>query len=395
MKLNILSKAEPEDVLRYDYAQIADEEDRSAVMGAAMTIKPLMRRTAEDLVRIGQELIAVKDLLPHGQFTPWIETEFGLHQRTARRMMAVAERLGHKTDTLSDLSASILYELASDTTSDETISRVARLSAAGENLTARDVRGINTLPVTGKAVYWPPAAAQPTTNGVHAEPTVPTQADRSLTVEQTVDMIDLAQGQHPDAPELAVYRGAGWAIFLSERYGFWPTVDVAKRAIAQIMRTTPKPAAYERKVMDDTETQALIARVLDKDFTDDAKRLAFLDNAVPNAYVHAMRPDRYVNSETFEAARAAIRAELVGRMAEAQAQAEKEAKRRQEEARVNAVRHDKETLLYGLRRALAELPEGGEDTYYDLTGVTLYSEARQTLTKAIKELESTMEAKRV
>lgn len=395
MKLNILSKAtEPEEILRYDYTQIADEEDRNAVMGAATTIKPLMRRTAEDLVRIGQELIAVKDLLPHGQFTPWIETEFGLHQRTARRMMAVAERLGHKADTLSDLSASILYELASDTTSDETISRVARLSAAGENLTARDVRGINTLP-SGKTVYWQPEAAQPASNGTHAEPAAPTQADRSLTVEQTVDMIDLAQEQHPDAPELAVYRGAGWAIFLSERYGFWPTVDVAKRAIAQIMRTTPKPAAYERKVMDDTETQALIARVLDKDFTDDAKRLAFLDNAGPNAYVHAMRPDRYVNSETFEAARAAIRAELMNRMAEAQAQAEKEAKRRQEEERVNAVRHDKETLLYGLRRAFAELPEGGEDTYYDLTGTTLYSEARQVITKAIRELESTMEAKRV
>ena len=391
MKLSI-AQAAPTEVLRYDYTQIADEGDRNAVIGAAMAIKPLMRRTAEDLIQIGQELIAVKDFLPHGQFTPWIETEFSLHPRTARRMMAVAERLGHKADTLSDLSASVLYELAADSTPAEAVDRVVRLASSGENLTTKDVRSLATLP-PAKVVYMQPEPAQ--TNGTHEAqpeaPTVPAQADRSLTVEQTVAMIERALSEQADAPELETYHGAKWAIYLSDTYAFWPTVDTAKLAIVEVVRKTPKP----KTVLDQSDTEAVIDRVLAKDFDTDIKRLAYLDSAGPNAYAHALRPGVYINSETFDAARSAIRAEIGERIAKEQAKAEAEAQRRQEAARVEAVRHDKQTMLYGLRRALAELPESAEDTYYDLTGVTLYSTARMSITNAIKELENTMEAKRV
>lgn len=401
MKLNILSKAqEPADVLRYDYTVIADEGDRNAVMGAALAIKPMMRRAAEDLVRIGQELIAVKDMLPHGQFGVWLDTEFELHPRTARRMMNVAERIGYKIDNLSGLSASVLYELAAEATPEEAVRRVAQLTDSGESLTVKDVRAVVdavAAPVNGKAVYWQPEAAQPTPNGAHTEPeapTGPTQPDRTLTVEQTVDMIELAQEQRDDCPELAVYRGAGWAIYLADRYGFWPTIDVTRQAISQILRAQ-RPAATERVVLNQQDTEAVIDRVLTKDFKSDTERLAYLDKAGPNAYAHALRPGVFINGDTFEQARAAMRAEVAGRIAAEQAKAEAEAQRRQEDARVAAVRHDKQTMLYGLNRALAELPEGAEDTYYDLTGTTLYSAARQAIVRAIKELEGTMEAKRV
>ena len=390
MKLSI-AQATPAEVLRYDYSVIEDDGDRNAVMGAAIAIKPLVRRVAEDLIQIGQELIAAKDFLPHGQFTPWIETEFGLHPRTARRMMAVAERLGHKADTLSDLSASVLYELAADSTPAETVDRVVRLTGSGENLTTRDVRSLATLP-PAKTVYWQPEAAQ--TNGAHdaqpEAPTLPTQADRSLTVEQTVAMIEQAMAEQTDAPELEMYHGAKWAIYLSDTYAFWPTVDTAKRAIAEVVRKMPKP----KTMLSQHDTEAVIDRVLVKDFTTDTQRLAYLDKAGPNAYAHALRPGVFINSETFDAARAAIRAEIGERIAKEQAKAEAEAQRRQEAARVEAVRHDKQTMLYGLRRALAELPESAEDGYYDLTGTTLYSTARQAVANAIRELENTMEAKR-
>jgi chaperonin cofactor prefoldin len=394
VKLSI-AQATPAEVLRYDYSVIEDDGDRNAVMGAAMAIKPLVRRVAEDLIQIGQELIAVKDFLPHGQFTPWIETEFGLHPRTARRMMAVAERLGHKADTLSDLSASVLYELAADSTPAETVDRVVRLTGSGESLTTREVRSLATLP-PAKTVYWQPEPAQ--ANGTHEAqpeaPTLPTQADRGLTVEQTVAMIEQAMAEQTDAPELEMYHGAKWAIYLADTYGFWPIVDTAKRAIAEIVRKIPKPAPAQ-KALDQSDTEAVIDRVLAKDFTTDTQRLAYLDKAGPNAYTHALRPGVYINSETFDAARAAIRAEISERIAKEQAKAEAEAQRRQEAARVEAVRHDKQTMLYGLRRALAELPESAEDGYYDLTGTTLYSTARQAVTNAIKELENTMEAERV
>lgn len=449
MKLNILNKpTQPDEVLRYDYSRIADADERAVVISAAMAIKPMMRRAAEDLVRIGHELIAVKDYLPHGQFTPWLEAEFGLHERTARRMMAVAERLGHKMDTLSVLAPSILYELAADSTPNDVIRRVEGMVASGETLTTRDVRSVIAAVPNGKVVYMQP---EPSANGNQAEaPTGPTQADRSLTVDQTVDMIEKARTERSDCPELATYKGAGWAVYLADTYGFWPTVDTAKQAIGQILRSLPKSATRrnvldalteigqtvdvmvvdtrwlidyatdvlkrqnlivdkegmmieeiqywrEQKAeelrrqprpLDATETAAVIARILERNFDNDVDRLMFLDKAGPDAYVEAVSADRFINSELFNVARADIRKEIAPRAA-------KEAAKRQEEARVAAVRHDKQTMLASLTSALAALPEAAEDTYYDLTGTTHYSAARQAILKAIKEIENTMEAKRV
>ena len=403
MKLSIAQAAQPADVLRYDYSLIADEDERAVVISAAMTIKPLIRRTAEDLVRLGHELIGVKDYLPHGQFTAWLQTEFEMHPRTARRMMAVAERLGHKMDTLSVLAPSVLYELAADSTPHDVVEKVAAMVEDGETLSTRDVKGIIDSRPMGKATYWQPEPAHtngtaPTDEDTQAEapaqPSAPKSADRSLTAEQTEDMMRKAIAERDDCPELESYRGAGWAIYLADTYAFWPTVDTTKQAIAAIVRKMPKPAPAQ-KALDQSDTEAVIDRVLVKDFATDTQRLAYLDKAGPNAYTHALRPGVHIDPDIFDAARAAIRAEISERIAKEQAKAEAEAQRRQEAARVEAVRHDKQTMLYGLRRALAELPEAAEDTYYDLTGATLYSTARQAITNAIKELENTMEAERV
>src|SRR3954454_23252585 len=58
----VLTPANPE--LYYDYNQLATEH-REAVPRPARIIKPLLKRTAEDIFIIGGELPAVKDMLPH------------------------------------------------------------------------------------------------------------------------------------------------------------------------------------------------------------------------------------------------------------------------------------------------------------------------------------------
>jgi chaperonin cofactor prefoldin len=283
------------------------------------------------------------------------------------------------------------------------VEKVAAMVEDGETLSTRDVKGIIDSRPMGKATYWQPEPAHtngtaPTDEDTQAEapaqPSAPKSADRSLTAEQTEDMMRKAIAERDDCPELESYRGAGWAIYLADTYAFWPTVDTTKQAIAAIVRKMPKPAPAQ-KALDQSDTEAVIDRVLVKDFATDTQRLAYLDKAGPNAYTHALRPGVHIDPDIFDAARAAIRAEISERIAKEQAKAEAEAQRRQEAARVEAVRHDKQTMLYGLRRALAELPEAAEDTYYDLTGATLYSTARQAITNAIKELENTMEAERV
>jgi hypothetical protein len=97
--------------LFYDYALIA-EEHRSPVMLAARRIKFKAERAKNDLLDIGKELTQVKERLDHGQFSDWIETEFGMSQRTAQNMMGVWRTFGDKSETVSLLTDSALYLLS-------------------------------------------------------------------------------------------------------------------------------------------------------------------------------------------------------------------------------------------------------------------------------------------
>ena len=60
--------------LRYDYSTVA-EIYRESVRRAALTIKPRLKRAAEDIFVIGKELKASKAMLPHGEYTHWLDIE--------------------------------------------------------------------------------------------------------------------------------------------------------------------------------------------------------------------------------------------------------------------------------------------------------------------------------
>ena len=85
---------------------------------AARVIKPLLKRTAEDIFIIGGELRAVKEMLPHGRYTDWLGVEFGLSERMAQHFVNVRERLGPKSEKFSVLPPSTLYMLAAPSTPD-------------------------------------------------------------------------------------------------------------------------------------------------------------------------------------------------------------------------------------------------------------------------------------
>jgi len=86
----------------------------------------LLKRTAENILAIGLILQAVKERLPHGQFLPWLQTEFAISRMTANHFMQVAEKFADKCTTLLHLPATILYELASPSTNERIIERVER-----------------------------------------------------------------------------------------------------------------------------------------------------------------------------------------------------------------------------------------------------------------------------
>jgi hypothetical protein len=127
-------------VLYYDYALLPIEQ-REPVQRAARMIKPLLKRTAEDIFVIGNELRAIKAMLPHGRYTEWLDVEFGLSDRMAQHFVNVRERLGPKSEKFSVLPPSTLYLLAAPSTPDAAIAQVEARIDAGERLTRDVVQG--------------------------------------------------------------------------------------------------------------------------------------------------------------------------------------------------------------------------------------------------------------
>ena len=133
----VLSQASAE--LYYDYSQLPNEH-RDAVRRSARIIKPLLKRTAEDIFIIGGELRAVKEMLPHGRYTEWLEVEFGLSERMAQHFVNVRERLGPKSEKFSVLPPSTLYLLAAPSTPDEAIEIVEERIDKGDRLSVAHVQ---------------------------------------------------------------------------------------------------------------------------------------------------------------------------------------------------------------------------------------------------------------
>ena len=103
-----------------------DPETRGFVQQKTDEIHGQLRRTAQGIIQIGLNLIAVKQRLPHGQFLPWLKAEFEMSEPQAVRCMQVARRFGGETKsfTMMDFSPTILYALAAPSTSDAVVERV-------------------------------------------------------------------------------------------------------------------------------------------------------------------------------------------------------------------------------------------------------------------------------
>jgi hypothetical protein len=99
-----------------------------------------MRRTADDLIEIGNALIRQKAQLPHGAFHKWIEAESELSIRTAQRCMNVASEFGAKYAAAAHLGVMALDMLAS--AAPEVQAELERRVAAGDILSAADVNRI-------------------------------------------------------------------------------------------------------------------------------------------------------------------------------------------------------------------------------------------------------------
>lgn len=120
--------------LEYNYDTL-EPETRALVRQRTEQIKELVKRSTQDIIDIGRYLTDVKQNLKHGQFYPWLKSEFQWSLRTAARFMKVYDKF--KSANLADLnlSPSVLYELSANTVPDAAIDETLELAESGETIT--------------------------------------------------------------------------------------------------------------------------------------------------------------------------------------------------------------------------------------------------------------------
>jgi len=129
----------------FDYS-VLNEPTRMLIQTEIGTIRMGLKRTSEGIVSVGQSLMKVKEVLEHGQFQEWLSAEFEMTYRMALNFMRVAERFGDKSEIISHLPVTILYELAAPSTSDEVVEGVLEGEIHADLKSIREAKGSHQKP---------------------------------------------------------------------------------------------------------------------------------------------------------------------------------------------------------------------------------------------------------
>jgi hypothetical protein len=126
--------------LAWDYEQLGS--NAGAAIEHTVAIKKSERRASEAIITAGEHLIAMKDMLNHGQWGDWLRTEFSLGQDTAQNMINVAREFGGKIGKFPNLKPSVLYMLAEPSTPQAAREVVIEQAAAGNRVTVADAKAV-------------------------------------------------------------------------------------------------------------------------------------------------------------------------------------------------------------------------------------------------------------
>ena len=178
-----------------------------------MLIKGLMRRTAEDVIEIGNALIRQRKAMP-GLFMAWIDLEFSMSERSAYRFINVAAVYGDKPGTVPGLNLKALYELAAPSTPPEVRDEIERRIASGEVVSATEVKQLKRR-TSGNFFRKNSGGSHPPKNSPAFE------GERVLNNREDPNQCEVAAvctGPSPGSSELVVVRGAGrWWCYCSTR----------------------------------------------------------------------------------------------------------------------------------------------------------------------------------
>lgn len=130
---NQLPQEQSEQVI-FDY-HLLSAEKREFVLQKTDETQWLLKKTAENIIKIGKNLLAVQAVLPHGSFLPWLQSEFGMSQPMAYNYIHVAERFDGKFINFINLASSALYLLAAPSTPESAVNQALELAESGKKVT--------------------------------------------------------------------------------------------------------------------------------------------------------------------------------------------------------------------------------------------------------------------
>ena len=182
--------------LGFDYGLIA-EEHRPLVRDAAIEIRARLKRTVTDMIEIGQELNAVRGLLPSKIFYEWAQIEFGMSRGSVFEFVQIAKRFSEFRSKFERILPSIERRLAAPSVPDDAVTAVITAAAdRSEALPFKDAMAIVKpfLPVKPpRPKQLPGPVAEPAHEVIEAEYTViqpPTGDTVTLRHELLLKMID-------------------------------------------------------------------------------------------------------------------------------------------------------------------------------------------------------------
>ncbi|MBV9386116.1 MAG: DUF3102 domain-containing protein [Chroococcidiopsidaceae cyanobacterium CP_BM_ER_R8_30] len=208
----------------FDYTNL-DAEISQFVQARTGEIRALMKRTAEDIIEIGQKLIVVKQKLGHGCFLDWIEAEFEWSYPTAARFIQVANAFS-KIYQIDKFAPSALYLLAAPSTPETAREEALALAKAGEHITYTTAKNI-------KQKHNPLPPMQPKSDQASQELV---QTPKSAASAEIVKI--LQQQQLPTTlPQRSAGAAGGSAPFAAQ--------EVAKKEISQAVTNLYMPQPFQ------------------------------------------------------------------------------------------------------------------------------------------------------
>jgi hypothetical protein len=122
--------------------KVEPESNAATLAEHAEEIRQLSKRSIADIIDIGKRLIACKELLGHGNWGLWLESQFAWSESTALNFMRAAKL--NESVPVADLliDAKALYLIASPGVTSEAREEVIERAASGEKVSTAEARRI-------------------------------------------------------------------------------------------------------------------------------------------------------------------------------------------------------------------------------------------------------------